>query len=94
MQLSWTYKTMRFQERLCLDFNSVNLTEYLEFEKPDVTTSEIDDLKSILANLIEHEVDSVDDLIVVCSWVATSMKQLRKFQAILEDAACFSTVSL
>lgn len=83
-----------FQERLCLDFNSVNLTEYLEFEKPDVTADEIDSLKSILTNLLEHDVDSVEDLIIVCSWVATSMKQLRKFQSILEDAACFSTVSV
>lgn len=83
-----------FQERLCLDFKSVNLTEYLEFEQPDVTKDEIDSLRSILANLLERDVDSVEDLIIVCSWVATSMKQLRKFQAILEDAACFSTVSV
>lgn len=81
-------------ERLSLDFNSVNLTEYLDFEKPDVTPEEVETLRSILANLREYEVDSVDDLVAVCSWVATSMKQLRKFQAILEDAACFSTVSI
>lgn len=80
-------------ERLSLDFNSVNLTEYLEFEKPDVTPEEVETLKSILSNLLEYDVDSVDDLVAVCSWVSTSMKQLRKFQAILEDAACFSTVS-
>lgn len=81
-------------ERLCLDFKCVDLKGHIEFNGLRLTEDEIDSLDSILANLLERDIDSVEDLIVVCSWSATSMSQLRKFQAILEDAACFSTVSI